>query len=446
MKIHNWGMYPRVDVPVLACEGPQSLQALAEGSWIPRGMGRCYGDSALGQHILSSQRLRRFLAFDPQSGLLHCESGITYEDLLTHFVPKGWFPPVTPGTKFVSLGGAIASDVHGKNHHKEGSIQQHVDAFHLLLASGEVVHCSRTEHPDLFHATFGGMGLTGMILDLQIRLRPIETSAIWQESIKAPNLDRLIELFDESKDVTYSVAWIDVLSSGKKMGRSVLLNGEHATLDQIKGSSFAKKPLGIPQKLKLAVPFHFPSFALNALSVRAFNFAYYHKQGPMRKEGLADYDSFFYPLDAIHHWNRIYGKRGFTQYQFVVPYEGGAEAIRKVLKRTQQDNLGSFLAVLKTFGKENGWLSFPMEGYTLTLDFPISKKLFPILDELDAIVMDHGGRVYLTKDVRLNAQNMQKMYPEYGKFSTLLQKLDPKGTVRSFQSERIGLHPETVLA
>ncbi len=441
MQVTNWGKYPVIDVPVKTYRPGSSLNGMGETGWIPRGLGRCYGDSALGPGIVSSAGLKRFLNFDPETGILDCEAGVSYEDILEQFVPKGWFPPVTPGTKFVTMGGALASDVHGKNHHVEGSFLKHVVDFDLLTAEGILLTCSREQNAEIFFATAGGMGLTGLITRVKLRLKPIETSAIKIQNIKARNLDEIMELFDQFESTTYSVAWIDVLSRGKKLGRSILMQGEHATREEIKGSKWEKDPLHIPQKLKLAVPFDFPGFTLNNFTIKAFNTLYYGKQLKKEVTGLADYDSFFYPLDFIHHWNRIYGRRGFTQYQFALPRAHGAEGMRVILEQIVKRGFGSFLSVLKGFGPEGeGYMSFPMGGYTLTLDFPISKRLFPFLDELDELVLKYGGRVYLTKDVRLKGETLARMYPRLSQFRQVINEVNPNGTVRSFQSERLGLH------
>jgi decaprenylphospho-beta-D-ribofuranose 2-oxidase len=437
MKVTNWGKYPVIEKPEISYHEGLALNG---SHWIARGMGRCYGDSSLGEKMLSSLKLNRMLGFDAEKGILTCEAGVTYEDILEVFVPQGWFPAVTPGTKFVTMGGALASDVHGKNHHKEGSFSDHVLSFELMIANGDIIRCSRTENAEIFFATAGGMGLTGMILRLTIQLKKIETSAIKMESIKARNLSEILSMFDEFEAVTYSMAWIDCLAPGRKQGRSVLLKGEHATLDEVQGSKWQKSPLQLPDKLKLTVPFDFPSFVLNPWSTRAFNFVYYNKQ--MKKEAhlIGDYDSFFYPLDSIHHWNRIYGKRGFTQYQLVIPKEAGKEGITEVLNLIQKRGMASFLAVLKLLGDSHGLISFPMEGYTLTLDFPLSKDLFPFLDELDRVVVNYGGRLYLTKDVRMSADMLKKTYPGLEEFKSVIQRLDPEGKVRSLQSERLSIH------
>lgn len=443
MAISNWGKYPVIEGEEKYLRTGEELSS--ERGWIPRGMGRCYGDSSLGQQMFSSLKLNKFLQFDESTGILHCQSGVTYEDILNTFVPKGWFPPVTPGTKFVSMGGAMASDVHGKNHHSEGAISSHILDFHLLTATGELLYCSREENLEVFHATMGGMGLTGFILDLRIRLKPISSAWIQMESIKARNLEEIINLSESFSDATYTMAWIDCLASGKKMGRSILMKGEHVHPDSLEGKKKAA-PLQLPNKKKLTVPFDFPSFVLNPLSIKAFNFLYYHKQFKKEVQKVVDYDSFFYPLDSIYHWNRIYGKKGFVQYQFVLPKESSLEGLKDILHRISAKNMGSFLAVLKLFGKQESLISFPMEGFTLALDFPITKGLFPFLDELDKVVMDYGGRVYLTKDARLKPETLPDMYPQLEKFKDIIQRLDPEGSIRSLQSERLKLHlqPEVV--
>ena len=438
MQLTNWGQYPVIDVPVHA---PRYVpEALPAGPWIARGLGRCYGDSALGPQVLDARHLNRFLHFDPDSGVLDCEAGVSYADILQHFVPRGWFPPVTPGTKFVTMGGAVASDVHGKNHHVEGSFGQHVIDFDLLTPGGERLTCSREAQPELFRATLGGMGLTGLITRVRLRLRRIETAAIKVQNIKTVNLADILSLFDRFEETTYSVAWIDVLSRGKHLGRSILMQGEHATRHEVVGTPWAQKPLQVPRKRSFAVPFNLPGFVLTHFSIRVFNQLYYAKQRARIHEGLVDYDSFFYPLDTLHHWNRIYGRRGFTQYQFVLPRAQGEAGMAAILDKLVRDRMGSFLSVLKRFGPQGeGWLSFPMAGYTLTLDFPITPRLFPFLDELDQLVLAYGGRVYLTKDVRLRGEALRQMYPQLPAFEQALARVNPEGRMRSLQAERLGL-------
>ena len=439
MKHTNWGKYPIVEAPELSFREGMPMEEL-NGSWIPRGMGRCYGDSSLGEKMLSSRKLNRFLAFDPQTGIVRCESGVTFEDLLNTCVPHGWFPPVTPGTKFVSMGGALASDVHGKNHHSEGAISRFVLGFDLMLASGEIVACTPSGQPSLFQATLGGMGLTGMILTVTLQLKRIESAYIKYRSFKNRNWDELIDLFEAHKDAIYSVSWVDSLARGKRAGRGNLLIGDHASLEDLQATKYAKAPLAIPSKPSFNIPIEFPSFALNNLTMKAFNLVYYHKQLKKETQGFTHYDGFFYPLDMLHNWNRVYGKPGFTQYQFVIPSENGREGMRDILDRIARSGHGAFLTVLKTLGDQAGMMGFSMKGYTLALDFPIRKGLFEFLDQLDEVVAEYGGRVYLTKDVRMSPEILKRFYPRLQEFREVLQELDPAQRIRSMQSERLGIH------
>lgn len=437
MTLSGWGRYPRIDVPLLRARGEDEIRAKITGhsSLIARGMGRAYGDPALNRnHVLSLLPSDRILSFDETTGLLVCEAGLVLADLLEIFVPRGWFVPVTPGTKFVTIGGMIASDVHGKNHHKDGSFTDHVESLILALADGQIVRCSKTENTELFTATCGGMGLTGVIVSATFRLKPIETAMIRQKTICAKNLDEAMQLFEASRDTTYSVAWIDGLAEGDHLGRSIVYLGEHALAEEVKTKT---DPLRMPQHRKRKIPVDFPSFVLNRWSVAAFNKIYFSKA----KEGdaLVDYEAFFYPLDAVQEWNRIYGRRGFVQYQCVLPLAASASGIRTLLDRIAQSGLASFLAVLKLLGKSHGMLSFPMEGYTLALDFPVNAATFRLFDELDAIVHDYGGRLYLAKDARMRATTMRRGYARLEEFMALRQRIDPYGKFSSLQSERLGL-------
>lgn len=431
-KISGWGKFPVIDSNTIAPASSRGIELALTKQFngIPRGLGRSYGDSSLAEQNLNLLALADILSFDADTGELLAGAGMSLEKILQFCVPKGFFLPVTPGTKFITLGGAIASDVHGKNHHKEGSFSDHIQYFHILLASGEVVRCSANENNELFRATCGGMGLTGVIIDVCLTLKPIQSAFIDETVIKARNLDEVMDLFEEYEPITYSVAWIDCLSTGKNLGRSLLMVGEHSKEGQLE----------VPSAGKLSVPFDMPSFLLNGVSISAFNFLYYHKVRQRKSNHHIHYEPFFYPLDGILHWNRMYGKRGFTQYQFAVPKEKGREGMTKILNRLAKSKKGSFLAVLKAFGKGNdNYLSFPMEGYTLAIDIKMEKSLLPLLDELDKIVLDYGGRIYLTKDVRMSAQTFQQSYPKWQNFQEIKQKYDPDGRFYSLQSRRVGL-------
>ncbi|HEY9490102.1 MAG TPA: FAD-binding oxidoreductase, partial [Chryseosolibacter sp.] len=337
----------------------------------------------------------------------------------------------------ITVGGAVASDVHGKNHHVDGSFSRHIVSMTVLTGSGENLVCSSSNHADLFWATCGGMGLTGIILDVKFQLKHINTAFIRQKQIKARNLGEIMGLFEENMDSTYSVAWIDCLKRGNSFGRSILILGEHATVDEVKKEKFLEPK----EKALLTVPFYFPSFVLNGLSVKIFNNLYYAKNLKRVQENVVHYDKFYYPLDSILNWNRIYGKKGFIQYQFVLPLGTGLNGLSDILKRISHRGTGSFLAVLKLFGEQDNLISFPMRGYTLALDFPIRPGLFEFLDELDKIVADYGGRLYLSKDARMKKEIFWKTYPHAPEFKKILKIYDPQDRFVSRLSERLMLKP-----
>jgi len=383
-------------------------------------------------------------SFDETSGLLVAEAGVTLTDILEAFVPRGWFPPVTPGTKFVTLGGAIASDVHGKNHHIAGTFSRHVPWFDLWTPALGLVRCSASENADIFQATAGGHGLTGFILRAAVKLYRITSAFMAQQIVKADSLNGIMETFEQYAAWPFSVAWIDCLKTGAGLGRSVFMGGRFAAPEELP-KKYRARPLNPPKPRVWSVPVNSPSLMLNPLSIKMFN-AFYHGQAPRGfYANIAPYNSFFYPLDAILDWNRIYGRRGFTQYQFVIPLAGSAEALPKLLRTIASSGQGSFLAVLKLFGGQEEFaanISFPKEGYTLALDFPISEKLFPLLDRLDAMVLDYGGRHYLSKDARMTAEVLAKGYgAALGRFMALKSRLDPCGVLASAQSRRLGLTP-----
>jgi FAD/FMN-containing dehydrogenase len=440
--ISDWGNYPVIEADVSGFDSAELLkQKLQEpGELIAFGNGRSYGDASLQKRVLLTRRYNKFLSFDAVSGELCCQAGVLLSEILDVFVPRGWFLPVTPGTKQITVGGAIAADVHGKNHHVDGSFGQHIRSMDVMRNDGSVITCSPEEKTDFFKITVGGMGLTGVILNATFRLRKISSAYIREETVRAANLDEIMDGFESSEDWTYSVAWIDCLAKGDAMGRSILMRGEHASAEELINATHKEAPLILKQGLKLGIPFNFPNVALNPLSMKAFNFAYYNKCRPGTHKHIVDYNSFFYPLDAIGDWNRIYGKRGFTQYQFVIPKEAGREGMRTILKRITDSGLGSFLAVLKLFGEQDSFMSFPMAGYTLALDFPISLKAMDLFKELDAMVADYGGRLYLAKDSRMSAEMFEKTYPNAGEFKQAIAMLNEGNTkFTSLQSKRIGI-------
>jgi FAD/FMN-containing dehydrogenase len=400
-KVTNWGNFPIVEKEMKSEDSFKKIKdfILTHNEVIARGNGRCYGDASLGENIFSTKRLNKFISFDRLNGIIECESGVLLSEVLEISVPQGYFLYVTPGTKFVSVGGAIASDVHGKNHHAEGCFSEYVIEFKLMIENGEIIICSRQENSEKFWATIGGMGLTGIILSAKFKLKNIESAYIRQESIKAENLDEIFRLFDESESWTYNVAWIDCLQKGKNIGQSILMRGEHAFQHELP-QKFREKPLRLKKKFEPTVPFYFPGFVLNKLTVKIFNLLYFKKQAKKEVKSIVDYETFFYPLDVVNDWNKIYGKSGFIQYQMVIPKEKGKEGMKKILETIARSGNGSFLAVLKLFGKNNpeAYNSFPMEGYTLALDFRVNSKLQALIGQLDTIVQEFGGRIYLTKD------------------------------------------------
>lgn len=438
----NWGKYPEIEADVFEFNNIDKYVELvgAKTHLIPRGMGRCYGDSALSKSILSTLKLNHLLDFDEEKGILTCEAGVTFEEIIRLYIPKGWFMPVTPGTKFITVGGAIASDIHGKNHHAKGTFSDHVYWMELIVPSGEILRCSKTENADLFALTCGGMGLTGVIVRVCFQLFAVESSYIRQESIKAKNLDEIMKIFEDSGSWTNSVAWIDCLAKGKSLGRSIMMRGEFAKVADLKTNSQKANPLKTHKDGKLFVPFDLPSFTLNSLSVKAFNFLYYGKHPRGLKNSIVHYETFYYPLDAILYWNRIYGKNGFTQYQFVLPPATSREGLIAIIERIGQRKMGSFLTVLKLFGEqEENYIRFPKGGYTLALDFKINPKLWSFLDELDDLVLKFGGRVYLTKDVRMKHEMLVQSYPQANSFIEKIKLMDPDFKFASVQSDRVKL-------
>lgn len=440
MMISGWGRFPRIDCKVSAPRNEVALAAcLKNGPAIAFGLGRAYGDSALSPgNTIDMRHFNRMLSFNPDTGQLVAEAGVVLGDVIAAFLRRGWFLSVTPGTKFVTLGGAIAADVHGKNHHSEGSFGDFVDWIDLMGADGTVTRCSRSNNAALFEWTLGGMGLTGIILRAAIRLRPVESGWIRQTMIPAPGLDAALDAFEANLGATYSVAWIDCLGTGPALGRSLVMLGEHASPDELPGPR-RNAPFDTPRHGRHRIPMDLPGFALNPLTVRAFN-ANYYRLG-CRKAGstLVDWDNYFYPLDAIGEWNRIYGRRGFAQFQCVLPMDSARAGLRELLGAISSARQGSFLAVLKRFGKQESRVAFPMEGYTLALDFPASKRNLALLEHLDEITIAHGGRFYLAKDSRMRPETLARSDPRAAQFAQMRRETALATAFASAQSERLGL-------
>ncbi len=443
MKLTGWGRYPTTTADMLE---PANRQAVAvqldelraqARQLIVRGAGRSYGDAALAATVLGSRHLDNLIALEADNGggaYLRCAAGVSLGAILHAVLPKGYFLPVLPGTRFVTVGGAIAADIHGKNHHRDGCFSAYVDSFTLLLANGELRQCSRSENRELFAATCGGMGLTGMILDARLRLNKVPGHFINNRTLVAKSLRQCLELFEEHNSAHYSVAWIDCLSRGSQLGRSSLFLGEHSD----RPASTSSKPLH--SGTLASIPFATPAWLLNRYSMRAFNALYYWRQQSRSKQQELHYQHYFFPLDRIANWNRLYGRQGFIQYQLVLPTESAAEGLEKILQRVSGAGKGSFLAVLKQLGPANdNLLSFPLAGYTLTLDFKMEERVLPLLDELDAIVLGHGGRLYLAKDARMNEAVFKASYPRWEDFMSLRATVDPEGLFTSLLAQRLGL-------
>lgn len=412
-SFESWGRYPKFQAEVVPLHWTSDFPLANHATkFLAVGMGRSYGDVCLLKDgtLLQTVEMDRLLDFDQANGLLRCEAGVTLAQILEFAVPLGFFLSVTPGTKYVTVGGAIANDIHGKNHHVAGTFGCHVMRFELVRSDGAKMLCSPTENPDWFSATIGGMGLTGLITWAEIRLRPIVSRAIQFSNRKFHGIGEFLDLSRQSKS-EYTVAWIDSVSTGYNFGRGIFMQGDHAD---------APGPLTKSKSPILKVPLDMPEFVLSRFSVRLFNAFYFHKQISDEKSGLVDYEPFFYPLDSLLDWNRIYGHSGPLQFQCVLPSEDGEAGILEMLNTITASGLASFLAVIKVFGEKGspGMISFPAPGVTLALDFPMRRgQAFKLLDRLADITLEHGGRMYSAKDGRMSADHFQAFYPQWQEFA-----------------------------
>jgi FAD/FMN-containing dehydrogenase len=416
----SWGLYPEATSQTIVTPEWQSDKLPSTKNLLPRGLGRSYGDVCLneGGTLLSTNTFTHLISFNEQTGVLRAESGISFADILSFAIPRGWFLPVTPGTKYVTLGGAIANDLHGKNHHGAGTIGCHVPCFELLRSSGERLHCSSAKNNELFRATIGGLGLTGLITWAELQLIPIKNAFIDQEALPFQSLDEFFAINDDSdQKFTYTVAWIDTTLKNGAL-RGIFFRGNHAS-----------EPLELPEKISnhqlLSIPTFAPSSLLNPVSMKLFNASYFALNRLHQGRHLTHYDPFFYPLDKVGHWNRLYGRPGFLQYQFVVPRNAASEVVPALLKEAHRTNTVAFLSVLKTFGERvsPGILSFPRPGITLAMDVRNRGKItLETLHRFDEIVLAHQGRLYPAKDSRMSPQTFRSCYPELQEFTP---HLDP---------------------
>ena len=435
-ELVGWGRVSQARSPTARPERLAELKSIvadaSDSTLLAFGAGRSYGDTALnssGRAVIMS-RCDRFLEFDPASGRLVAEPGVTIADVMSTFLPHGFMPPVAPGTGFVTLGGAVANDIHGKNHHQVGSFGHHLRWFDLRLPGGELRRVEPERDAALFRATVGGVGLTGIVEKLCFHLKPVPSNAVTVRKRRIRDLDEYIEAFAEEQNrAEYVVGWIDALAKGRHVGRGIL-----------EAASPSPEGISTPPGKSLAVPFDFPGFALNSFSVRAFNQLYYSRVPAAGIELRQPYQTFMCPLDSIHDWNRIYGKRGFHQFQCVVPFAEGRTALMKMLNMIAQSGRGSFLAVIKSMGPEGtGFLSFSQPGYTLALDFPNTPDARVLIAQLENLCCDYGGRIYLAKDSTLSAENLRRMYPDLAQFQQVLADIDPNGRMQSDLSRRLRL-------
>lgn len=430
--LSGWGRLLRPGREVFS----EDLERLSQGAVLSRGLGRAYGDAALPPpgaiDVATTVLADRILAFDEQTGVLRAEAGLSLRALNFLLINRGWFTPVTPGTMFVTLGGMVAADVHGKNHHSAGCFGSHVRAIKIRVADGRVIECSPQQESELFWATVGGMGLTGHILEVEVTMARIPSPWIAGESIRIANLDEFVDQLKESgKTYPATAGWIDCISRGSSMGRGILFRGDWAKPET------APKTPPKPHR-SVTVPFELPSGILNNFSARAFNEVVYRSHVSKHHKGFESWEKFYYPLDKVLHWNRVYGRRGFTQFQCVLPEAAGRAAVRRFLTLLTSRGDASFLCVIKDCGAEGkGMLSFPMTGTSIALDFPVHSGTQELIDTLNRAVMDEGGRIYLAKDAFTRGEDFRRMDPRVERFLEVRRKWDPNLTLRSAQSVRI---------
>jgi decaprenylphospho-beta-D-ribofuranose 2-oxidase len=431
--IAGWGRAPTVSAREIRSE---NLERIVDGLHLSRGLGRSYGDSSLPApgdgEVVSTTLADRILEFDPETGVMRAESGLSLETLYRLFLPHGWFTPVTPGTQFVTLGGMVASDVHGKNHHSAGTFGAHVKELKLRVADGRVVTCSPTVESALFRATVGGMGLTGHILEVVFQMEHVPSPWIWNESERIPNIDAFIDRLHEAAPLwPMTVGWFDSIATGARLGRGILYRGRWATREEA--------PHEPPRpKRRITIPFDFPSFVLGRTTIRLFNALLYRSHGSRVRRGIVHPEKYFYPLDMFRRWNRMYGRLGLTQHQCILPHEAGRGAARRFLEVLTRNGGASFLCVIKDCGAEGlGTLSWPKPGISIALDIAVRKETPALIDALNEAVIKEGGRIYMTKDAFTRAEHFRAMEPRLAEFERVRKLWDPEGRFRSAQSVRL---------
>lgn len=426
----GWGLYPKTESYFYEIKDyDENLNNLVN-DFIPRGNGRSYGDSSLSKNIISTLNLKKIVEFDKKNGKIILQSGVLLNDLINLILPEGWFLPVSPGTKFISIGGAIASDIHGKNHHLVGCISNFVNHLRIFVPGQGEIYCDNLKNNELFKNTLGGMGLTGLVLEVGLKLLKINSTYIEQTTIKTKNLRETFNIMEQNLNVQYTVCWLDTSAQKQNIGRGLVYLGNHSLDDNVHFKS--KKSIKINKNL-------IPKLCSNYL-FKILNFLFYKKNFFKVKKEKLYFDDYFYPLDKIFNWNYFYGKNGFLQYQFCIPLNNSYDGILEILKEIQKNKNTSFTSVLKLMGDKNqNTLSFPIKGYTLALDFPIDQNIFELLDKLDKIVIKNNGRVYLTKDARLKKDSFIQMYKNYKIFYEFRKKNNLLDKIYSNQSKRLDI-------
>ena len=432
MILSGWGRHPKISCSIFRPKNINELKKLIKNKCIPRGNGRSYGDSSLQPDgTIEMKNFNRILFFNKKIGVVKIEAGILLDDLLKIIIPQGWFIPVSPGTKFVTLGGMVASNVHGKNHHNVGGILNFLENITLLNENKKIITCSKYKNKNLFYATCGGMGLTGFILDVTVRLHKITNSYIDQKIICTKNLNDTLKELKKDTKASYSVAWIDCTGNKNNFGRSVIFTGEH-------NKDYSKELFYKKNKI-INVPFFLSNFFLNYITIYMFNCVYYYFNFFKNKFSIISYDDFFYPLDKIKNWNELYGKDGFIQCQFFIPEINSYKAIRKIMKLIQSKSSVSFLTTLKYMGKDDAMLAFAGKGFAVALDFKNTDCNLKLLNKIDKIIVNYNGRIYLTKDSRMEKKTFYKTYKNIKIFKKTVRNFKNKHTFSSLQSERICL-------